>query len=55
MKVDPSEKPFLPMAEADVYALAAFDRVLKNGQKIELDHQLVYFTRRILSLIYQYV
>lgn len=34
----------MPREEAEERGLAAFQRVLSNGPKIELDHHLVYYT-----------
>ncbi|TDL19779.1 hypothetical protein BD410DRAFT_815806 [Rickenella mellea] len=42
--VDPSEKLSISQADAETTALAAFQRVLDNGPKIDLDHHLVYHT-----------
>ncbi|KAH8108408.1 hypothetical protein DFH11DRAFT_1747789 [Phellopilus nigrolimitatus] len=41
--VDPSEKPEIAQEEAEGRAMAALQRVLDNGPKVELDHQIVYY------------
>ncbi|KDQ49454.1 hypothetical protein JAAARDRAFT_42869 [Jaapia argillacea MUCL 33604] len=42
--IDPSEKVNLTLGDAEARSEAAFNAVLSNGTKIELDHYLVYFT-----------
>ena len=39
------EKLSISQEEGESKSLAAFERVLKNGPKIELDHHIVYYTR----------
>ncbi|KAL5496113.1 hypothetical protein ACEPAH_3030 [Sanghuangporus vaninii] len=42
--LDPEETYEMPREEAEQRGLAAFQRVLSNAPKIELDHHLVYYT-----------
>jgi hypothetical protein len=44
--VDPDEVVSIPQAEAAERASAAFKSVFENGTRIELDHYVVYFSRK---------
>jgi len=46
--VDPLEPCIIPKGQAVKQAQDAFQLVLQHGPKIELDHHIVYHTRKIL-------
>ncbi|THU87099.1 hypothetical protein K435DRAFT_782606 [Dendrothele bispora CBS 962.96] len=51
-ELDPSETPTMSQEEADKASEEAFNAVLKNGPRIELDHFLVYNTHYELGRLY---
>lgn len=49
-ELDAHEKVFISVEEARHRAKSAFEEVFENGPRIELDHYIVYYARRSLSL-----
>ena len=48
---DAEEKLPVSQPEAQTRALAAFDAVFAHGAKIQLDHFIVYYTRKCCTLM----
>lgn len=48
--VDPGEKLEMDQSAAERDAVAAFEAIFKDGDKIVLDHYLNYYARAFISI-----
>ena len=48
--MDPNEIVGISSEDASSRATAAFESVFANGPKIELDHHIVYYARKLIVI-----